>query len=99
MNWTQISGGVDRLVLIGLTWAVSKGYILPADVVPLATLAVAAVGAAYAVYVNRDTNLAKRAASIPNTTVITTADIAKATPNQNNIISNTENSAVPNPVK
>jgi hypothetical protein len=93
-NWSQLSGAADRIVLIFLTFAVSKGWILPADVATLATALVAVAGAAYSVYVNRNTNLAKQAASIPNTTVVTTPDIACNTPGQANIVSNDEKKVV-----
>jgi hypothetical protein len=87
-NWSQVSGGLDRVVLVALTWAASKGYITSADVANYATLIVGVLGALYAFYVNRNTNLAKQAASIPNTVVVTTPEIAAATPNSQNILSN-----------
>ncbi len=89
-NWSQVSGVADRVILIGLTYAASKGLITSADVAGLATMFVGIAGAVYAYYVNRNTNLAKQAASIPNTTVVTTSEIAKATPSQDNIVSSTE---------
>lgn len=90
MNWSQITGALDRIVLIGLTWAVSKGYITSADVAPLSAAIIAVAGAGYSLYVNRPTNLAKQAASIPGTTVVTTPEIAAATPNLENIVSQTD---------
>lgn len=87
-NWSQVSGGLDRVVLVALTWLASKGYITSADVANYATLIVGVLGALYAFYVNRNTNLAKQAASIPGTTVVTTPEIAAATPNKQNILSN-----------
>lgn len=94
LNWSQISGGVDRVVLVALTWAASKGYITNADVANLATLIVAVLGAGYAFYVNRQTNLVKQAASIPGTTVVTTSAIASATPAFNNVVSNEDKKVV-----
>lgn len=94
-NWSQLSGIVDRLVLMGLSYAVAKGWITSADVAPLAELGVALVGAGYALFVNRQANLAKQAASIPNTTVITTKEIAAATPKQDNIVSSADVKVVP----
>jgi hypothetical protein len=86
-NWTQISGVLDRSVLIGLTWLASKGYITSADVANYATLIIAIAGAAYAFWINRQTNLVNRASSVPGTTVVTTPAIAAALP-QNNVVSN-----------
>lgn len=89
-NWSQISGGLDRILLVGLTWLASKGYITSADVANYAALIVGIAGALYAFYVNRNTNLAKQAASIPGTTVLTTPEIANNTV-QPNVVSNTTN--------
>lgn len=85
-NWTQISGGLDRVILIGLTWAASKGYITTADVANYATLILGIAGAGYAFWINRNTNLVNRASSVPNTTVVTTPEIAAALP-QSNVVS------------
>lgn len=93
-NWTQISGVVDRLLLVGLSWAVAKGYILPADVAPLASLVVAIAGSGYALYVNRNTNLIARASTVKDTTVVTTPAIAIALP-QSNVVSSDINQVVP----
>lgn len=92
-NWTQISGVLDRAVLIGLTWLASKGYITSADVANYATLILAIAGAAYAFWINRNTNLANRASSIPGTTVVTTPEIAAALP-QSNVVSNEDKKVV-----
>jgi|SRR6185312_3391745 len=89
-NWSQLSGAVDRVTLIALTYAASKGWITPSDVAGIATMVVGIAGSVYAFYVNRNTNLAKQAASIPNTTVVTTPEIAAATPQLNNVVSTTE---------
>ena len=85
-NWTQVSGGVDRIVLVGLTWLASKGYITSADVANYATLILGIAGAAYAFWINRNTNLVNRASSVPQTTVVTSAEIAEALP-QSNVVS------------
>lgn len=92
-NWTQVSGGVDRVILVGLTWMASKGYITTADVTNYATLILGIAGAAYAFWVNRNTNLANRASTIPGTTIITTPAIADALP-QSNVVSSSSNKVV-----
>lgn len=89
-NWSQVSGVADRLVLVVLTFVASKGWITPADVTNLATLAIGILGAIYAYYVNRNTNLAKQASNIPGTIVVTNDKIAAATPNQENIVSSAD---------
>lgn len=92
-NWTQISGVLDRIVLVGLTWLASKGYITSSDVANYATLILAIAGAGYAFWINRQTNLVNRASSVPGTTVVTTAAIAAALP-QNNVVSNEDKKVV-----
>lgn len=85
-NWTQVSGVLDRVILVGLTWLASKGYITNADVANLAAMILGIAGAVYAFWVNRNTNLVNRASSVPNTTVVTSSDIAAALP-QSNVVS------------
>lgn len=93
-NGSQISGAADRVVIAGLVYLASKGYITSADVANLATMIVTILGAVYAYYINRNTNLAKQAASIPGTTIITTPEIAAATPDLSNVVSNTDTKVV-----
>lgn len=92
-NWTQISGVLDRGILVGLTWLASKGYITSADIANYATLILGIAGAIYAFWVNRNTNLVNRASSVPNTTVVTTSDIAAALP-QENVVSGEDKKVV-----
>ena len=63
INWPQISGILDRVALVGLTWVASKGWITPSDVAGLATLIVGIAGAVYSFYINRNSSLASRACS------------------------------------
>ena len=88
-NWSQISGVVERVVWVVITWLVAKGYITQSDAANLVTLVVGIAAAIYAYYVNRNVNLAKQAASIPGTTVITDAAIADNTVNPS-IMSNVQ---------
>lgn len=90
----QISGALDRLLWMALTWAATEGYITSADILPYALLIIGAGGVAWSVITNRRTNLALRAAAVPGTTVITTPAIAAATPQADNILSNTKVEAV-----
>jgi uncharacterized membrane protein YeaQ/YmgE (transglycosylase-associated protein family) len=89
MNWSQYSGALDRIVLIGLTWAASKGWILPSDVAGIATMIVGIAGAVYAFWVNRSSNLTIKAATAnPSQIIVASPELAKSTPNQPNIVSN-----------
>ena len=95
MTWDQISGPLDRIILMALTWAVAKGLITTADVAPFASAALAIAGAGYGWWVNRPKAIVQSAAALPGTTVVTTPDLAAATPNQTNIVSNTEQKVSP----
>ena len=77
-SWDQISGIVDRVVLVVLTYLVSKGVLVATDVAGLATLVVGVIGAFWGWWVNRQAALAKAAAQIPTVTV-TTSDPKLAT--------------------
>lgn len=96
-NWSQLSGGLDRIVLVGLTWLASKGYITSADVANYAALIVGIAGTIYAFYVNRNGNLLKQAASVKvdgqKTTVVAPDALAKSLP-QSNIVSADDNKVV-----
>ena len=83
-NWSQVSGLVERVLWIALSWALGKGYITSADATNLATMMLAVIAAVYAYVVNRNGNLIKQAASVKNpdapdgkTIVITDPSIAK----------------------
>lgn len=90
MTWDQIKGIIERIVLVGLTWAATRGYITSADVATISAAVLAVIGAAYAWWINRPKAIAQAAANIPNTTVVTTPALAAATPETSNIVSNTE---------
>jgi hypothetical protein len=92
-NWTQVSGVVDRVILIGLTWLASKGYITTTDVANYATMILAVAGAGYAFWINRNSNLVNRASSVPNTTIVTSPDISAALP-QSNVVSTDDKKVV-----
>ena len=94
-NWSQISGVVERILTAAIMFAVGKGWIAGSDAANIVALLLGIMSALYAYYVNRATNLAKQAAAIPGTTVITSPAIAAATPAQDNIVSTAEVKAVP----
>lgn len=93
LTWDQISGPLDRIVLVALTFLVSKGYISTQDVAGYATLILGVAGAFYGWWVNRPKAIVQSAAALPGTTVVTTAALAASTP-QTNIVSNATSQVV-----
>lgn len=89
-NWSQVSGLVERIIWVALSWALGKGYITSGDATNLATAFLAIAAAVYAYIVNRPSNLLKQAASVEvdgqKTTVVAPAALANALP-QPNIVS------------
>lgn len=86
-NWSQISGVIERVITAAVMFAVGKGYITSGDATNVIALIVGILSAFYAFFVNRNINLAKQAASIPNTIVVTESHVATKT-TQSNIVSN-----------
>ena len=86
-NWSQISGVIERVITAAVMFAVGKGYITSGDATNVIALIVGILSAFYAFFVNRNINLAKQAASIPNTIVVTESNVATKT-TQSNIVSN-----------
>lgn len=102
-TWDQVKGIVERLLSLGLasvfSYAVLKGWITKedaikygADLLPLLVMAAASL---YAWKINRPKEIAQSAAALPGTVVVTTPAIARATPNEPNIVSNREVSVEP----
>jgi len=95
MTKDQLSGTGDRALLVILTWlltyAAGKGWISQGDAASLAPALIVVAGVVWGWYVNRPKNIVMAAANIPGTTVVTTAALSAATPEQANIVSNTEN--------
>lgn len=91
----QVKGMLDRgiavLITMFLAWCVKKGYLGESDAATLAPAIVLLPSLAWGWWNNRPKAVVQAAANVPGTTVITTPDIAKATPMEGNIISNTEN--------
>ena len=83
LTWDQISGPLDRIVLVALTFLVTKGYISTQDVAGYATLILGIAGAVYGWYVNRPKAIVQSAAALPGTTVVTTPTLAASTPETN----------------
>lgn len=93
----QASGITERLLYAGATAVamklVSHGWISADDATWVATGIIGAVGGAYAWWVTKPSNILLAASNLKGTTVVTTPDLAAATPSAANIISNTETQA------
>lgn len=95
MQWTQISGILDRVVIALLTWLAAKGYIASGEIANYAALILGIAAAVWGWYVNRPKAIAQAAAELPGTVLVTTPALAAATPDQSNIVSNSSNKVVP----
>lgn len=95
ITFDQIRGPVERVIYIGLGWLVARGFITSAEVANYGTLALAIAAGFYGWWQNRPKAIMQSAAAIEGTTVVTTPELAKATP-EVNIISNAATSAAVN---
>lgn len=97
MTNDQGTGVIERViygVILGVLMKMVAAGWLTADMAPyLAAAAVSAMGGAYALWINRPKAIVQSAAALPATTVVTTPDLAAATP-ENNIVSNVEQKVV-----
>lgn len=64
MNWEQVKGIVERLVTIGVTYAVGKGYIPADQAAPLVIGLVALASVAWGAYVNTHGSLTQAAQNV-----------------------------------
>lgn len=91
MGNDQIKGMLDRAIAVIATmflgWMVKKGWLGESDAATLLPALVLLPAIAYGAWNNRQKALVQAAASIPGTTVVTTPELAQATPNESNIIS------------
>ena len=83
----QVKGIIERLVQALLIWLVAKGHIGQEDALEYGPIVIAICAALYAWWVNRPKAIIQSAAALPETTVITTPEMARSTP-ETNIISN-----------
>ena len=101
MQWTQISGILDRVLIAALTFLAAKGYISSNEVGNIAALVLTIAGAIWGFYVNTPKAILQAAAEIPagpsgqKTVVVTSPELAKATPDQNNIVSSSDMKVTP----
>jgi hypothetical protein len=95
----DVTAGVAERILYGLALGVlmklvAAGY-LDADMAPyVAGGFVTLAGGAWAWWINRPKALLQSAAAVPGTTVVTTNDLAVATPNEGNIVSSETNKVI-----
>jgi hypothetical protein len=92
ITWDQIRGPLAHVLPAILGFAVGKGWLTTADVGPVTDIIMTAGVLAFGFYgwwVNRPTAIVKSAASLDNTTVVTTPDLAIATPDKKNVVANT----------
>jgi hypothetical protein len=89
INSKQLQGALDRVIAVLLTYLLTKHF----DMSQLSNLSddltiivVSLLVGGYSLWANRPKALAQAVAALPDTTVITTNDLAKATP-ENNIVS------------
>ena len=101
MPWTQISGIADRIILVFLTFMASRGWIPVGEVANYAALVLAVLGAFWGWWVNRPKALVEAAAAVPNpasptgkTIVITSPELAAATPASSTVVSSATTKAV-----
>ena len=93
MQADQMKGMLDRTIAVLATmflgWMVKKGWIGESDAASLLPALIVLPAIAWGWWVNRDKALLQSAASVPGTVVVTTPELAKDTPNETNIVSNT----------
>ena len=89
----QVKGIVERLVAVLLTWLVAKGHIGKDEALEYGPVAIAIVSALYAWWINRPKAIVQSAASLPGTTVVTTPEMARSTP-EPNVVSTATNTVV-----
>ncbi len=93
MQQDQIKGMLDRAIAVLATmllnWMVTKGWLGQSDAATLLPALVLLPALAWGYWNNRDKALVQSAANVPGTVIVTQPALAAATPDQNNIVSNT----------
>lgn len=99
MQSDQLKGMLDRTIAVLATtflgWMVKKGWIGESDSAALLPAMVVLPAIIYGAWVNRDKALLQSAANVVGpdgkpTIIVTSPALAAATPDQNNIVSNTD---------
>lgn len=89
-SWDQVSGSLDRVLIALFALAVGKGWISQSDAANYIAILLAIGAGVYGLWVNRQKAIVMAASNIPGTVVVTSKELATATPDQNNIVSNTD---------
>lgn len=89
----QVKGITERLVAVLLTWMVAKGYIGQAQALEYGPIAIGLASALYALWINRPKAIVQSAAALPGTTVVTTPEMARSTP-EPNVVSAATNTVI-----
>lgn len=96
----QFSAAIERFFSIFITWLLTylttKGIISTSQAAEFGPLILTLGYGGYGLWVAKRSNILLAASNIPGTTVVTTPELAAATPSANNVISNTENKAIIN---
>jgi hypothetical protein len=87
----QITALIERAALVSVTYAVSKGWIDVKMASDLGPLVIGILSLAYAWWINRPQAIVQSAAALPDTTVVTSPELANSTP-EKNIVSTATNS-------
>ena len=77
-TWDQVSGILDRVLLVVFTYLVSKGYINQQEVAGDIATIIGIAGMAWGWYVNRPKAILKSAAAIPVVQKVVISDQALA---------------------
>lgn len=92
---TAVGGAVASIAFmsshsVDIYALVDQVNVIIADVTKLIALATPIATGAYAVWKSSQKEVMKDAAAVPGTTVVTTAALSAATPDEKNIVSNTQ---------
>lgn len=100
MNKDQASATIDRVITVFVTWLftylTTKGIITSSQAAEFMPLALTLLFGIYGWWISKPSNIILAASNIPGTTVVTTPELAQATPTAQNVISNTEAKGVIN---
>lgn len=97
MNKDQTSASIERVITVFITWLftylTTKGIITSSQAAEFMPLALTLLVGVYGWWISKPTNILLAAKNLPGTTVITTPELAAATPSDK-VISNTEDKTV-----
>lgn len=84
----------ERAATVLVTWAVARGWIPTGDATVMVGFVVSVIPLVWAWWHNRQQALVQKAATVPNTTVVTVPALAAAAP-EKNVVSAAANVVVP----